>query len=128
MKHLTLLICLLSLLVSAQAQHKSAYTTHLKMTNGIDTVTLLPHDQLPYSFFKTGYVRSYEDSLCKRYFLNIIFYKKGKGSFATTNHYQWSDTIVQTLIRVKPDSLMFLKNIHANEKAYPSQFFIKLVY
>jgi hypothetical protein len=123
-----LMINLLYFAASTQAQKVSVYTKSLNMTNGTDTIALLPRDQLPYSFFKLGKVRTYEDSACTSYLLNIVFYKEGKGRTWSTNHYQWRDTIVQTLISIKPDSLMFLKNVHANKKTYTAQFFIKVIY
>ena len=125
------IILLVSLFIStvvAHAQKTAVFTKSLNMTNGTDTIALLPHDQLPYSFLKTGKVCTYEDSACKSYLLNVVYYKDGKGRTWSTNHYQWRDTIVQTLLSVKPDSLMFLKNVHANKKTYTAQFFIKVIY
>ncbi len=98
------------------------------MTNGIDTVVLLPNDMLPYSFFKTEIVRSLEDSLCNSYALIIDYYKNGKKQSVVTNHFQWSATIVQTLINAKPDSLTLSKSVYTKDKNYFGQSHIKLLY
>ncbi len=127
-QQILLLISLLGILVSAQAQKASANPKSMKMSNGIDTVVLFQNDKLPYSFFNTGKVRSFEDPLCTSYVLLIEYYKNGNKQFVVTNHFLWSDSIIQTLYQTKPDSLILNKSVYIKDKHNFGQFHIKLVY